>query len=171
MRKSIFISLTVLFIGVLIYSNYPSKGIPDNTTIDSVVVLKSKRQLLAFSKQQLIATYSIALGGSPTGDKEFEGDKKTPEGLYIINDKSDRSSFHKNLGVSYPNHDDIEHAKALGHLPGGDIKIHGLRNGLGLIGRLHRLTDWTSGCVALTNPEIDDLFEHTPVGTPINIQR
>jgi murein L,D-transpeptidase YafK len=85
--------------------------------------------------------------------------------------KNANSNFHKNLGVSYPNPKDIQEANALGRTPGGDIKIHRLRNGLGLIGKLNRLINWTNGCMALTNSEIDELFAHTPMGTPINIEK
>lgn len=172
MRKVVIIFLLVFIFGVIIYNRYPSQSpLPDSISIDSIVVIKSKRQLLVFSNGQLIKTYSIALGGNPTGDKQYEGDKRTPEGLYIINDKNANSSFHKNLGVSYPNQHDIQEARAIGRPPGGDIKIHGLKNGLGLIGKLHRLVDWTNGCIAVTNSEIDELFAHTPVGTPINIEK
>src|SRR6478735_11501837 len=172
MLKVIIIFLIVFILGVTIYNNFPAQAsLPDNITIDSLVVLKSKRQLLVFSHQQLIKTYNIALGGNPIGDKKYEGDKRTPEGLYVINDKNANSSFHKNLGVSYPNPQDIQEANAIGQPPGGDIKVHGLKNGLGLMGKLHRLTDWTNGCMALTNPEIDEIFAHTPIGTPINIEK
>jgi murein L,D-transpeptidase YafK len=172
MRRIIFIFLIVIMLGMTIYNNYPPRpSLPDNITIDSLVVIKSKRQLLAFSKKQLIKTYHIALGGNPVGDKKYEGDKRTPEGLYFINDKNENSSFHKNLGVSYPNARDIREAASMGKPPGGDIKIHGLKNGLGIIGKLHRLTDWTNGCMALTNPEMDELFVHTPVGTPVKIEK
>ena len=172
MLKVIIIFLIVFVLGVTIYNNYPPKtSLPDNITIDSLVVLKSQRQLLVFSRRQLIKTYKIALGGNPTGDKKIEGDRRTPEGLYVINDKNANSSFHKNLGVSYPNPQDIQEANAIGQPPGGDIKVHGLKNGLGLMGKLHRLTDWTNGCMALTNPEIDEIFAHTPIGTPINIEK
>lgn len=166
------IFLSAFIVVLIIYNNYPSENsLPNNIIIDSLAVIKSKRQLLAFSKHQLVKTYNIALGGHPEGDKKFEGDKRTPEGLYIINDKNAHSSFHKNLGISYPNPLDIQEAITIGRQPGGDIKIHGLKNGLGLIGKLHRLTDWTNGCIALTNPEIDELFAHTPIGTPINIEK
>jgi len=172
MRKIIALIVVLLVVSVIIYNYYPAKtSLPDGITIDSLVVIKSKRQLLAFSEHQLIRTYDVALGGNPVGDKKYEGDKRTPEGLYVINDKNANSGFHKNLGVSYPDIQDIEEAKAMGRPPGGDIKIHGLKNGQGLIGKLHRLTDWTNGCIALTNDEVDELYAHTPIGTPIRIEK
>lgn len=117
----------------------------------------------------MIKKYAISLGFSPKGKKRFENDGKTPEGLYYINNKNPNSICYKNLGISYPNKADILNAKKE-HLPvGGSIKIHGLLNGRGFIGKFHRLFDWTNGCIAVTNMEIDELYNHTPIGTPIEI--
>lgn len=172
MKKSIFIWLTIslIFLGLTVFYFYPEDNLPIGTQIDKLVVYKSKRQLLAYSNGQLVKTYKISLGRQPIGDKEFEGDKKTPEGLYFINDKNPNSGYHKNLGISYPNKDDIEHAKRLGMPTGGDIKIHGLRNKTGFIGKFHRWFDWTLGCIALTNEEIDELYKAVKIGTPIGIK-
>src|SRR5690606_135040 len=101
----------------------------------------------AYHNGQLIKTYTISLGANPAGDKEYEGDKRTPEGEYTINDRNANSGYFKNLGVSHPNEADIAEAKKRGLSPGGDIKIHGIRNGLGFIGKFHRLFDWTAGCI------------------------
>lgn len=138
--------------------------------IDTIVVEKGKRKLHAYSKGILMKTYRISIGRNPKGDKEFEGDRKTPEGLYYINDKNPNSGYYKNLGISYPNKDDVDHAKVLGKKPGGLIKIHGLKKGRGWIGRLHLLKDWTFGCIALTNTEIDELYAAVKIGTPIEIR-
>lgn len=138
--------------------------------IDKIVVEKGKRKLHAYSKGKLMKTYRISIGRNPKGDKEFEGDRKTPEGLYYINDKNPHSGYYKNLGISYPHKDDVDHAKVLGKKPGGLIKIHGLKNGRGWIGRLHLLKDWTFGCIALTNTEIDELYAAVKIGTPIEIR-
>jgi len=97
------------------------------------------------------------LGRNPVGHKEFEGDKKTPEGIYTINDKNPNSGYYKNLGVSYPNAQDIENAKKLGKPAGGDIKIHGIRNYCGIIGKFQRWADWTYGCIAPTNREMEEI--------------
>jgi murein L,D-transpeptidase YafK len=137
--------------------------------VDSLVVIKSERKMLAYQSGRLLKEYEISLGGSPIGHKQFEGDEKTPEGLYVINDKNASSAYHKNLGVSYPNEVDKQFAGKVGRSPGSDIKIHGLRNGLGLIAEWHRNIDWTQGCIAVTNAEIDELYQHVEVGTPINI--
>jgi murein L,D-transpeptidase YafK len=120
-------------------------------------------------KRQLVKTYKISLGKQPIGVKEFNGDKKTPEGLYLINDKNPNSRYHKNLGISYPNKDNIEDAKRLGKHPGGAVKIHGLRNKTGFISKFHRWFDWTLGCIAVTNEEIDELYNAVKIGTAIEI--
>lgn len=169
-RKTILFAIILLLGGLAAYSFYPEAKLPAQSRIDHLIVLKSKRQLLAYSNGELLKTYSIALGRAPMGDKEFEGDKKTPEGMYVINDKNPNSGYHKNLGISYPNAEDVENAKRLGKPPGGDVKIHGLRNGTGFIGKLHRLQDWTLGCIAVTNEEIDELYSAVAIGTPIEIK-
>jgi len=118
----------------------------------------------------LLKTYVVSLGRHPVGPKEREGDKRTPEGLYTIESHNPRSSFHRALKVSYPSAADRLAAEKRGVAPGGDIMIHGLRNGLGLIGRLQRGLDWTAGCIAVTNPEIEEICRVVPDGTPIEIR-
>ena len=170
MKKLLKYTAITAFLGVTIYYFYPEKKLPKGAKIDRLVVLKSERKLQAFSDVQLLKTYTISLGRNPIGAKEFEGDKKTPEGLYTINDKNPNSGYHKNLGISYPSLKDIEKADKIGKPAGGDIKIHGIRNGSGFIGKFQRFFDWTAGCIALTDAEIDELYEHTPIGTPIEIK-
>lgn len=170
MKKATFFIILFFIIGAVIYNLYPEKKLPTNTEIDYIIVKKSNRQLLAYSKQKLIKTYQISLGDSPVGHKEFEGDEKTPEGVYVINAKNPNSGYHKNLGVSYPNKKDITKAKLLSKDPGGDIKIHGIRNHLGFIGKFQRFSDWTNGCIALTNKEVDELFYAVNIGTKIEIR-
>ncbi|MDQ0638091.1 murein L,D-transpeptidase YafK [Pedobacter sp. W3I1] len=170
MKKVILCTFLLFILGAAIYNLYPEQKLPSNTEIDYIIVKKSNRQLLAYSKQKLIKTYQISLGDSPVGHKEFEGDEKTLEGVYFINAKNPNSGYHKNLGVSYPNKEDSAKAKTLGKLPGGDIKIHGIRNKLGFIGKFQRLFDWTNGCMALTNNEVDELFYAVNIGTKIEIR-
>jgi len=162
--------LMALSLCLLIYYFFPYSKIPDGVTIDKIVVVKSQHRLFAWSHNRLVQTYTIAIGRTPTGDKQFEGDHKTPEGSYTIFAKNPYSGWHKNLGISYPNAEDIAAAKKAGVPTGGDIKIHGLKNGRFNIGRFHRWKDWTNGCIGLSNEEIDDLYNHTPIGTPITIQ-
>lgn len=156
---------TVLFA----YYLWPEDELPPNTTITKLVVYKSKRQLQAYSNHKLIKTYPIALGRQPIGHKQVEGDCKTPEGNYFISAKNPNSGYHKNLGVSYPNATDIKRAQQLGKPVGGEIKIHGLRNKTGGIGKFHRWFDWTLGCMAVTNKEMDELYNAVNIGTPIEI--
>jgi murein L,D-transpeptidase YafK len=137
-KKLIIISIIAILAGLIIYYFLPIQKLPDNVTIDRIVVLKSEHKLIAYSHGQIIVTYKIAIGKNPTGDKEYEGDGKTPEGIYTINDKNPKSEFHKNLGVSYPNTKDILQAQKLGKPVGGSIKIHGLKNGKGYIGKFQR---------------------------------
>lgn len=167
--KIISVVFVLILTAAITYNIIPEDKLPSETKIDSLVVYKSKREMLTFAKGRYTKTYTISLSRNSSGHKEFEGDMKTPEGIYFINDKNPNSGYHKNLGVSYPNAVDIEHANKLGKSAGGDIKIHGIRNYMGFIGKFHRLSDWTLGCIAVTNAEIDELFEAVEIGTPIKI--
>lgn len=122
-----------------------------------------------YSEGLLLKTYKVSLGKNPLGRKQFEGDCRTPEGIYSIDGKNPKSAFHKNLGISYPNEKDLENAKRLGKPTGGDIKIHGLRNGKGYISKFHRWKDWTAGCIAVTDTEIDELYDAVKMGAEIYI--
>lgn len=168
--KNVVFLLFALFFSLLVYYFYTNTKLPNNTKIDTIVVYKSKHQLLVYYKGSLLKTYIIALGRHPVGAKQYEGDQKTPEGIYYINDKNPDSGWHKNLGISYPNQEDIKRAKKLGKSPGGDIKIHGLKNKRGYIGKFHRWNDWTLGCIAVTNQEIDELYHFVEIGTKIEIK-
>ena len=152
-------------------NNIVEQPLPKNCIINKVEVYKSKRQLLAFSNEKLIKTYTISLGGNPIGAKHFKGDDKTPEGSYLINDKNANSKYHKNLGISYPNKNDILFARKNKLEAGGDIKIHGLSNKWGSLNKVLQIkrVDWTKGCIALSNDEIDELFKAVKIGTPIII--
>ena len=153
----IWFCVAFVFIAVIVvYNLWPEQKLTPNIQIDFLLVEKSKRTMKAYKGTKLLKTYKISLGGNPIGHKVFEGDEKTPEGIYSINDRNPNSDYHKNLGVSYPNEVDRKKAKALGKSPGGDIKIHGLSNGgFAIINKLQRLTDWTNGCIAVTDAEID----------------
>ena len=160
----------VALTALLMWANWPGHRIPAGALADRVVVLKAKRQLELYANGKLLKTYMMSLGCHPVGPKQQEGDKRTPEGLYAIESHNPRSSFHLALKVSYPSAADRLAAGKRGVAPGGDIMIHGLRNGLGLIGRLQRRLDWTAGCIAVTNPEIEEIYRAVPDGTPIEIQ-
>ena len=155
---------------LLVWANWPPYSLPPGAVADRIVVLKSKRQLELHANGSVLKTYTVSLGRHPVGPKEREGDKRTPEGLYVIEAHKPQSSFHKALRVSYPSAVDRKAAEKLGQPPGGDIMVHGIRNGLGLIGRFQRLVDWTAGCIALTNPDIEEIYRCVPDGTPIEIR-
>ncbi len=137
---------------------------------DKLVVIKCERKLQLWKKDTLLKTYEISLGANPLGPKSCQGDNRTPEGTYYIDSKNPNSQFHKNLGVSYPNDEDRKNATRMGKPTGGDIKIHGLKNTRPNIGKAHLQKDWTAGCMALTNDEIEEIYDLVDVGTPIEIR-
>ena len=138
--------------------------------IDLIVVEKARRTMTLMSGDKVLKTYLVALGGHPVGAKERQGDSKTPEGSYVIESKNAHSQFHLSLRISYPNTSDREHARKLGVNPGGDIFIHGLAPSFSSIGALHRKVDWTAGCIAVTDQEIEEIWKLVPVGTKIEIK-
>ena len=144
--------------------------LPAGTKADLIVVEKAKRSLTAYSNGKLIRSYRVALGSSPVGAKEREGDNRTPEGEFTIDSRLEKSAFHRALHVSYPGPADIARAKAGGYKPGGAIMIHGIANGYGWLGSLHTKTDWTRGCIAVTDDEIEELWRIVPNGTRIQIK-
>lgn len=125
--------------------------------------------MVLLRKGRVLKTYKIALGRNPVGPKVRKGDGKTPEGLYRIDYRNPKSAFHLSLHISYPNHFDVERAKALGVSPGGDIMIHGLKKGPDWISRVHHMFNWTEGCVAVTNEEIDEIWRMVPNGAKVVI--
>ena len=138
--------------------------------VDKVLIEKKKRRLTLIAEGEAIKAYKIALGGNPVGPKVRQGDDKTPEGNYTIESRNRRSNFHLSLRISYPNEKDKASAKELGVSPGGDIMIHGIKNGLSWIGGLHSEMDWTEGCIAVTNKEMEEIARLVPNGTPVEIR-
>jgi murein L,D-transpeptidase YafK len=137
---------------------------------DKIVILKSARTMTLLSGSKVLKTYKVALGSVPVGAKQVEGDHKTPEGLYQIDAKNAQSQFHLSLHISYPSAADQERARTLGQPPGGAIMIHGLARPFAYLGPLHRQSDWTDGCVAVTNAEIEEIWKLVPVGTRVEIR-
>jgi murein L,D-transpeptidase YafK len=138
--------------------------------VDSIVVEKRMHQLTLFRDGKVIRSYLIALGAQPKGAKVRIGDNRTPEGVYYIDARQPFSKYHLALHISYPSLSDKARAQALGTEPGGDIMIHGLPNGMGSAGARHRMNDWTNGCIALTDEEIEEIWSVVPIGTPIEIK-
>jgi len=137
---------------------------------DRMVVLKKQRTLQLLSEGKAIKSYKVALGGDPVGPKTRKGDHKTPEGVYILDSRNPHSHFHKAIHISYPNARDRAAARAKGVSPGGDVFVHGLPNGYGWVGASHRVKDWTDGCIAVTNEEIEEIWRAVADGTPIEIR-
>jgi tetratricopeptide (TPR) repeat protein len=138
--------------------------------VDKVLIEKKKRRLTLISNGEAIKIYKIALGGNPIGPKEKQGDNKTPEGTYTIESRNRHSEYHLSLRISYPNEKDKKRAEKLGYSPGGDIMIHGIKNGFSWVGGLHSEIDWTEGCIAVTNKEMEEIARMVPNGTPVEIR-
>ena len=136
---------------------------------DLVVVNKSERKLMLMQNGEELRSYRIALGGDPVGHKRQEGDQKTPEGWYVLDYKKPDSSFYKAIHISYPNAADKAQARRRGVSPGGLIMIHGQKNGFGWLGSISQQTDWTDGCIAVKNSEMEEIWQMVDVGTPIQI--
>jgi tetratricopeptide (TPR) repeat protein len=137
---------------------------------DKILIEKKERRLTLISKGKVLKTYTIALGGNPNGPKERQGDNKTPEGTYVIDSRNKDSRYHLSLHISYPNEKDKKRAKELGVSPGGDIMIHGIKNGYSWVGDFHTEVDWTKGCIAVTDEEIEEIDKLAPNGTIVEIR-
>ncbi len=137
---------------------------PQDAEVTRLIVVKEDRKLYLMHHTQILREFDIHLGFAPEGDKQVQGDGRTPEGTYIINRRNPYSAFHLSLGISYPAPHDVEEARRLGKSPGGDIFIHGEPNDW-LVTR----DDWTEGCIAVTNEEIEYIYARVRDGTPITI--
>ena len=137
---------------------------------DKIVVHKKEHTLELFRNGSAFKKYKVALGTRPIGPKSEQGDHKTPEGTYTIDRRNSHSHFYRALHISYPNTEDRERAQKAGVSAGGDIMIHGLPNGFGWLRSGHRLKDWTDGCIAVTDEEMDEIWRLVPDGTSIEIQ-
>lgn len=165
-RQSRTICAAVLGV-VIIASHAAAKDIPQ---ADRMVIVKSTRTLTLLGEGKVLKTYKVALGGQPVGAKTQQGDNKTPEGVYTIDARNPHSQFHLALHVSYPSAADRANARKLGVNPGGDIMIHGLPPQGAWLGDAHREKDWTLGCIAVTNAEIEEIWAMVPLGTKVEIR-
>ena len=159
-----------LFLGLAVVAQAGGTAAEAGTKIDELVVLKSERKLLLMREGTVVRTYRVALGIKPVGHKERLGDQRTPEGEYRIDGRKPDSRFHRALSISYPNELDREAARARGYSPGGSIMIHGLPPERAKFGKDHYLWDWTNGCIAVSNEEMDEIWDMVDVGTPISIR-
>lgn len=137
---------------------------------DGIVVVKHERTLTLMSGSTVLKSYKISLGSEPVGPKQRQGDHKTHEGNYVLDRRNPRSRFYRSLHISYPSPEDRAQAAKTGIDPGGDIMVHGLPNGFGWLGSLHRSMDWTDGCIAVTDEEMDEIWQAVEDGTPIEIR-
>lgn len=138
--------------------------------VDKILIEKRERRLRLLSRDEVLKSYRIALGGNPDGPKEREGDNRTPEGTYVIDARNRDSSYHLSLHISYPNEADRKRARKLGVSPGGNIMIHGIKNGFSWLGDSHANVDWTKGCIAVTDEEIEEIYELVAIGTVVEIR-
>jgi len=136
---------------------------------DLVVVKKSESRLYLQRDGKPFASFEVVFGGKIEGHKKWKGDRRTPEGRYILDAKNSKSNFYRAIRISYPNAQDRAAAKALGVNPGGLVMIHGQKNGKGWLAPVMQLFNWTDGCVALSNADMDKVWEAVEVGTPIEI--
>ena len=146
----------VAALALVVLATSHAEPLPDNARADRVVLEKSRRLLSLYSGDTLLTTYKVALGGNPEGHKEQQGDSRTPEGNYSIDYRNPQSSYHLSLHISYPNEDDKRRAVERGVSPGGDIFVHGLPPKFAWAGALHTNSDWTDGCIAISNEEIEE---------------
>lgn len=168
MRNLIALAIALLT-AVAAYAHWPNAALPEGVMADRVVVHKAERRLRLYAGGALLREYRVSLGFNPVGTKEVEGDGKTPEGSYVIDKRNRKSQYHLSLHISNPSAEEVARARASGVDPGGLIMIHGIRNGLGAIGRLHLISDWTAGCIAVTNDEVEEIWRIVPDGTPIEV--
>ena len=138
--------------------------------VDRIIVEKSKRTMTLLKQDREVRTYKIALGRDPVGPKVMQGDNKTPEGIYYVDYKVPNSVYHRALHLSYPSPDDVERARALGVAPGGSIMIHGMKPDKFWMGDVQYLFNWTNGCIALTNREIEEVWALVSPWTPVEIR-
>ncbi len=162
--RAVIIILVPLVASALTQSSSPA------LKADKVMVYKKQRLLVLFNKGKEVKRYNIALGGEPVGPKAREGDHKTPEGPYTLDRRNANSRFYKSIHISYPTRQQRVAAKRAGASAGGEIYVHGLGKQYGWVGAAHRLRDWTDGCIAVTNEEMDEIWAAVADGTPIEIK-
>ena len=151
------------------YARAPVRAAPTAAT-DRIVVDKTARRMSLFKDGKEVRRYRVALGRGGPGAKREEGDGRVPEGVYTIAGRNPDSAYHLSLRIGYPTPAEARAAHRRGVDPGGDIMIHGIANGLGWIGGAHRLIDWTQGCIAVTDSEVEEIWRLVPDGTEIEIR-
>ena len=164
------IATLALVLSLVIVSISRTQATTSLPSADTMLLIKHAHTLTLFRDGQAIKQYSVALGRGGLGPKVQAGDNRVPEGNYRIAGRNPHSAFYKSLRVGYPTPSQAAAAHARGIDPGGDIMIHGIRNGLGWLGPAQRSIDWTKGCIAVTDAEMDQIWNAVPDGTPIEIR-
>jgi murein L,D-transpeptidase YafK len=163
--------MRLLVASVVLFTCWPVVVAQDTTiTVDRLVVYKHERKLALLLQGKEMKTYKVSLGGEPVGPKTRQGDHRTPEGIYQLDSRNANSHYYKAFHISYPNARDTAAARRLGVSPGGDIMLHGLPKEYAWLGKAHALHDWTDGCIAVTDEEMDEIWKLVRVGTPIEIR-
>jgi len=168
MRPPIF--LLFLLLALAAGPAWSSAPMRDPGPIDEILVKKGERRMMLMQNGEPVRHYRISLGRNPEGHKLYYGDKRTPEGRYTLNGRNPNSDFYKSISISYPNSEDRRKAEAWGMDPGGSIMIHGLPNDAGEWAFAFPGLDWTKGCIAVTNEEMDEIWQLVEDGTPIEIR-
>ena len=155
----------------LAHVSFAEVGLPEVSLpeVNLVKVEKSTSTMYLLSGDVVIKEYHVAFGENPKGHKQQEGDERTPEGRYILDYKKEDSSFYRAMHVSYPNQQDTKIAEGLGVSPGGFIMVHGQRNGFSWLSAITQRFNWTNGCIALSNAEMDEFMSLVKTGTAIQI--
>jgi len=154
-------ALAIFLFSGLAYSEQPA---------DFVLVVKSESRLYLIREGQEVASFKVAFGSNPQGHKQQQGDERTPEGRYTLDYKNANSAYYKSIHISYPNAKDRENARKRGVDPGGHIMVHGQRNGYEVFSVFAQLFNWTNGCIALSNRDMDVVWQTVNPGTPIEIR-
>ena len=153
----------------LMFLSLITSGSPSATQADRIVVVKSTHIMTLYRGDEPLHQYKVALGRGPKGPKKRQGDHKTPEGQYVVDSKNAHSRFHLALHLSYPNAEDRGRAAQEHVNPGGDVEIHGLPSTFAFFGSLQSAIDWTDGCIAVSNAQIEEIWKLVPVGTKVEI--
>jgi len=162
--------MRVLVIGLLLFAFVLTAAQDSPPNVDRVVVYKHDRKLVLLYQGKELKSYRVALGSEPVGPKARQGDHRTPEGSYVIDARNPNSQYYKAFHISYPNANDRAAARKVGVSPGGDIMLHGLPKQYAWVGKSQSLHDWTDGCIAVSDEEMDEIWKLVRVGTPIEIK-
>ena len=166
------LTLAALIAGAaMLWLRPPAPGLPEpalSGPLDRILIEKSARRITLYQNGAAVRVWPMALGFAPEGDKQRQGDGRTPEGSFTIDRRNAGSAYHLSLGLDYPQPDHIARARAAGHSPGGDIMIHGQPNAVPEPMQLPG--DWTAGCIALSNAQMREIWDHAPIGTKVEIR-